>query len=231
MPTFVHGSGGGRGLVSIAVASPGQRIQQSYVSGAGASGALLAGALIGFIALVGLVSFNSWPQPSVSPVSAVDSSLAPARVTRAAEPNPASPAGAASSAPAPAPVRVRLRTVPPPGPGTRAVKEGRPHSRGRVHLTPAPPTRGGAQTETGSAPGNSGNAPGHTKQTVSRTASETRVQGPGNNGHASGRASGSEDPSHGNSGNGRSHGNSRGRGNDGNGRGPGHAHGGGPNSD
>jgi hypothetical protein len=38
------------------------RIKRSYIAGAGVSGALLAGAAIVFISLVGLVSFHLWPQ-------------------------------------------------------------------------------------------------------------------------------------------------------------------------
>src|SRR6476620_3941398 len=43
------------------MAAPTQRIEQRYVHGVGASGALLAGALIAFISVVGLVSLALWP--------------------------------------------------------------------------------------------------------------------------------------------------------------------------
>jgi len=46
-----------------------QRIEQRYVHGVGASGALLAGALIAFISVVGIVSLALWP-------SAVDTGVA-----------------------------------------------------------------------------------------------------------------------------------------------------------
>lgn len=43
-------------------ASP--RTAETYIAGFGASGALLGGAIVAFVMLVGVVTFNSWPQAS-----------------------------------------------------------------------------------------------------------------------------------------------------------------------
>ena len=40
------------------------RTANTYLAGLGASGALMAGAAVAFIALVGVVTFNSWPEAS-----------------------------------------------------------------------------------------------------------------------------------------------------------------------
>jgi hypothetical protein len=51
------------------MATPGQRFEQSYVQGVGASGALLAAALIAFIAVVGLTSLELWPKSPGTPAA------------------------------------------------------------------------------------------------------------------------------------------------------------------
>jgi hypothetical protein len=40
------------------------RTLESYLAGIGASGALMAGAFVGFVLLVGIVTFNAWPTGS-----------------------------------------------------------------------------------------------------------------------------------------------------------------------
>src|SRR5512144_502159 len=96
------------------MAAPAQRIQRSYVSGAGTSGGLLAAALIAFITMVGLVSLRVWPHPGdVSATRAgTDVTLSPARpakpkpVSRSVvptvtvSPKPVSAAGTATGSPA-----------------------------------------------------------------------------------------------------------------------------------
>jgi hypothetical protein len=55
------------------MATPNQRFEQSYVQGVGASGALLAAALIAFIAVVGLTSLQLWPEsPGARPALSVE---------------------------------------------------------------------------------------------------------------------------------------------------------------
>ena len=63
------------------------RTSESFIIGIGASGALLAGAAIGFITLVGLVSFNAWPSSSNPLPNAANVGLSAAKP----EPPPAEP--------------------------------------------------------------------------------------------------------------------------------------------
>jgi hypothetical protein len=67
---------------------------ESFLVGIGASGAVLAGAAIVFVTLVGLVSFNVWP---TSRDTAVDANVELSQATKGATPNVSvSPAGGSS---------------------------------------------------------------------------------------------------------------------------------------
>src|SRR5512134_2059142 len=105
------------------------KVKQAYIAGAGVSGALLAGAAIVFISLVGLVSSTVWPESDdrVSPMNAVldpargpESQEVPATAPPAAAPSPpaAAPASTAPASAAPAPA------APKSNAGTTAGKRG-----------------------------------------------------------------------------------------------------------
>lgn len=212
------------------MASPGQRIQQSYVNGAGASGGLLAVALIGFIGLVGLVSFSAWPQANAGLGSPLDASLPLARAPQAGSEH--STPGAVPSHPAASLGRsVTKPHAPQAAAGGQARGAGSRHSTPARHphlqTTQVPPTQSAPAAT--SAPGNSGSAPGHTKGLASRDSAVNT--GPGHGPQRGPGAKGSaEDGAHGpptspGHGNGRGNGNRGSRGNS-----HGNGHGAGPKS-
>src|SRR2546421_10125506 len=69
---------------------------ESFIVGVGASGALLAGAAIVFVTLVGLVSFNVWPSSRSFSPSAVNVELSAPKAAPAGGGSTAAPPGAAA---------------------------------------------------------------------------------------------------------------------------------------
>jgi hypothetical protein len=93
------------------------KVRKTYIAGAGVSGALLAGAAILFISLIGLVSFWAWPQAS-DRVEPLNVELAPAR------PVPSTQAGSESATPA------ALNPLATATPASSSVAGGSEESRG-----------------------------------------------------------------------------------------------------
>jgi hypothetical protein len=121
------------------------RTSESFIINIGASGALLAGAAIVFVTLVGIVSFTAWPSSSNPSPSAANVELSAAK-PEPAEPGSVAPGAALGSV---APVRAAAGLFastggPPGGAGGRAGGGGG-HARGPVAAQ-------AASSEPGSAP-------------------------------------------------------------------------------
>src|SRR4051794_10379543 len=96
---------------------------ESFIVGIGASGALLAGAAIVFVTLVGLVSFNVWP-------SGRDVSVEPSVELSAATPGGHSTSNSAAAAPVSAASGQLASTSPGAGPGVSGGGGGNDQSGG-----------------------------------------------------------------------------------------------------
>ena len=175
---------------------------ESFIVGIGASGALLAGAAIVFVTLVGLVSFNVWPSSDGAGIGQ--------SVELAAVP----PAGSGTSgggAPLSAAQGQVAATNPVPSTDGGAGNDGKRAPAGNAGRkpapSPAPPPSQGEGSEPG-APGASGGPPG----------GKTGSGQDSNPGH-------SDHPKHGGNGHGHEHGGGNGHGSDQADHGHGHAHG------
>jgi hypothetical protein len=161
------------------MAGPTQRIEQRYVHGVGASGALLAGALIAFISVVGLVSLALWPR-SVDTGGAFDPGIP---IPRLAAENPPSDTGTGSlsSSTATTPLAAAPTTV-APAPTVPA-----------VHTNRKPSHHGGPQNQKGG----SGNGVTTDTNGGQVTVIQPTTTGDGRSGSGTGSGSGGS-TSHGN---------------------------------
>ena len=139
------------------------RIKRSYIAGAGVSGALLAGAAIVFISLVGLVSFQLWPQSRDGADALVaELDLAPSGDTSGS--SVAAPSSTSSPPLAP------QATAVGPGPGPTGAKGG--NQNAGKHGNPGK----GAQGGEGRHPGDRGPACDHLPRPLDAAAGDAPGQ-------------------------------------------------------
>jgi hypothetical protein len=116
----------------------GKTARRSYIAGIGASGALLAGAVVTFVFLVGTVSFEVWPEASER-----DSGTESLGVAELSGPGPAAGASAATLGEAVTILASSVPSVDAPSspkaqPGLKGGDDGDSDGDGGAPVTPAP---------------------------------------------------------------------------------------------
>lgn len=152
---------------------------QSYIAGIGASGALLAGAVVTFVFLVGTVSFEVWPQ-----AAELDNGTESLGV---AELNGPAPAGSPTSATLGETVTILASTVPtevdaPDAPKADGGVTGDGGSNQDSGGTDTPVTPGGGQGTAGGEPGGGSGGSGDENPPSDRPTNRPSTGGSGSTG-------------------------------------------------